>query len=146
MKACCSPMGMEAPSMIYAAETFARVCHAGQFRRDGITPYITHPEAVVAMLSGQPDEVIATAWLHDVMEDSEATHADMEAIGIPANVIEAVATLTKGCESYPDYLEFVKANQFARVVKIADMLHNLTSSPSPKQVEKYVNGILFLST
>lgn len=137
-------VGRVGTSVLLASE-FAKVAHAGQFRRDGVTPYITHPEAVANMLRGESDEVLATAWLHDVVEDCGATHATLAAAGIPQRVIEAVMTLTKGCESYPDYLEFVAANELTRKVKIADMLHNLSSAPSEQQKAKYTHGILFLA-
>lgn len=96
------------------------------------------------MLRAEGDDVVATAWLHDVVEDCGATHASLTQAGIPQRVIEAVMTLTKGCESYPDYLEFVAANEIARKVKIADMLHNLSDRPTEKQIVKYCKGLLFL--
>ena len=132
-------------TIVEIAELVAAKHHAGQFRRDMVTPYITHPAAVARLLRGEGEEMIATAWLHDVMEDCGETYATLSAAGIPAKVIEAVSTLTKGCESYPDYLDFVKGNEICRRVKIADMLHNLSSSPTASQVEKYTHGIMFLS-
>jgi GTP pyrophosphokinase len=48
-----------------------------QKRSDG-KPYWTHPERVVATLAsyGQPAEVLAAAWLHDVPEDCSKSEAD----------------------------------------------------------------------
>lgn len=137
---------MNTESLVAKAEAFARKMHAGQYRRDGVTPYIEHPRAVANMLAEESEEIVATAWLHDVMEDCGVTHRDLlREAGMPMSVITAVSTLTKGCESYPDYLEFVKANEICRRVKIADMLHNLSDSPTDRQIEKYTKGILFLS-
>lgn len=45
------------------AEQIARKAHAGQFRRDGKTPYIKHVESVVAKLAGQCDEIKAAGLL-----------------------------------------------------------------------------------
>jgi len=58
---------------IKAAKTAATRAHRGQFRKDGRTPYITHPERVakrVKFFGGNHIAIIA-AWLHDVMEDCD---------------------------------------------------------------------------
>lgn len=66
-------MNTHATNVIARAERFAREAHEGQFRTDGVTPYITHPEQVaeiLAVVSGDP-EVIAAGWLHDTLEDTD---------------------------------------------------------------------------
>lgn len=127
------------------AEQIARRAHAGQFRRDGVTPYITHPEAIVKKLSAETDEVRAAAWLHDVLEDTGLTAANLLDSGISPRVIEAVVRLTKSAgQSYERYLEGVKGNEIARPVKVADMLHNLGDSPTLEQIIKYERGLLVL--
>jgi len=47
--------------------------HANQRRRDGVTPYITHPAHVATLVAmyGGSHRAIISAWLHDVMEDTE---------------------------------------------------------------------------
>jgi hypothetical protein len=59
--------------VVLLAEQIARKAHVNQFRRDGVTPYITHPEAVVKKLGTESDDVLAVAWLHDVLEDTCVT-------------------------------------------------------------------------
>lgn len=46
--------------------------HAGQTRADGKTPYITHPALVAKIVSDYTSDVnlIAVAWLHDIIEES----------------------------------------------------------------------------
>jgi (p)ppGpp synthase/HD superfamily hydrolase len=56
------------------AEAFATTAHAGQWRKHAkdARPYIYHPQRVVLHLAGKPyatEELIAAAWLHDVVED-----------------------------------------------------------------------------
>ena len=54
------------------AAALASVAHAGQFRRGGVVPYFSHPEAVAAIVARfLPDDAdaIAAAYLHDVVED-----------------------------------------------------------------------------
>ncbi len=131
-------------ALINQAIAIAKHAHASQWRRDGITPYIMHPRAVAERLKGESEAVIATAWLHDVLEDSMISAALMREVGISDDVIEAVATITHGAESYPDYLEFVKANPIALKVKIADILCNMADQPTDKQIKKYAKALVFL--
>ncbi len=132
--------------MIKTAEEIARVHHAGQFRRDGTTPYIKHPEAVADKLATMPPEYIAAAWLHDVLEDTSASIEILMTAGVPQCVIDAVALLTRTeTKSYMDYLADIRGNEIACAVKIADMLHNLSDSPTRSQVRRYAKGLLFLT-
>lgn len=118
--------------------------HAGQFRRDGITPYVSHPERVAKRVAGDVDAE-AVAWLNDVLEDTEETAESLSKAGIPPNVIEAVQTLTKAeGRDYEDYLTGVRENHLARKVKIQDMLDNLSDTPTDKQIIKYARGFLVL--
>jgi (p)ppGpp synthase/HD superfamily hydrolase len=133
--------------LIQAAEELAHTAHAGQTRRDGITPYIGHPSRVAWKLAGRSPEIIAAAWLHDTLEDTKLTVEEMSRCGIPGSVIEAVQVLTKQPGvSYDQYLAAVKANPIAWRVKVADMLDNLSDSPTDRQIVKYAHGLLFLFT
>jgi (p)ppGpp synthase/HD superfamily hydrolase len=127
------------------AEQIARKAHSNQFRRDGVTPYITHPEAVANKLKSEGDEAVAVAWLHDVLEDTKMTPECLRDAGIPMTVIDAVCDLTHQREEpYADYLEWIKRNPLAVKVKVADMLHNLSDAPTQKQIVKYARGLLAL--
>lgn len=131
--------------IIEIARQFATRAHAGQFRRDGVTPYITHPESVAKRPSGERESVIATAWLHDVLEDTSETVETMVKAGISADVVEAVKTLTKSKGvSYIEYLSRVKQNKISRKVKIHDMLDNISGDPTEMQKVKYKEGLSFL--
>lgn len=126
------------------AELIARRAHEGQYRRDGVTPYVAHPERVVKRVAGD-DFAEAVAWLHDVLEDTEENRETLLGAGIPEEVVVAVEALTKveGLE-YEAYLLRVRANPLARTVKIQDMLDNLSDGPSDKQILKYARGLLIL--
>ena len=55
-------------------------------------------------------EILATAWLHDVLEDTAQTRDSIEVRGIPPRVITAVEAMTKtNGEPYLDYLGRVAA-------------------------------------
>jgi (p)ppGpp synthase/HD superfamily hydrolase len=133
-------------NMVETAKSIAQRAHAGQYRRDGVTPYINHPEAVAERLKDDPPEVVSTAWLHDVIEDTEETWKTLTDAGMPPEVVAAVETLTKTRGvPYREYLSSVKQNPIARKVKVADMLANLSDSPTERQIVKYVKGLLFLA-
>ncbi len=133
--------------LVAAALEYATFAHAGQFRRDDVTPYIEHPKKVMALLEGYGDEAIAVAALHDSIEDGRTTALRLEDAGFPYYIVRAVVLLTKSeGQPYDAYLDVLSRNPIARMVKIADMLANLTDSPTPKQIERYTKGILFLST
>ncbi len=132
-------------NLIELAKEIAYKAHAGQFRRDGITPYINHPQDVAKRLVKESDEVVAAAWLHDVLEDTQETAGSLLKQGITETVVIAVQALTKcGGGSYRGYLEGVAENPIAKKVKVADMLSNLSDSPTERQIVKYARGLLFL--
>lgn len=132
-------------NLILTATHIASCAHRGQVRRDGYTPYIMHPSDVAKRLARESEEVIATAWLHDVLEDTKETPKTLRAAGIPDTVVHAVEVLTKNKGvSYEEYLNGVRQNWIARKVKVADMLSNLSDSPTQKQIVKYAKGLLVL--
>lgn len=132
-------------NQITLAESLATKAHAGQFRRDKITPYITHPAAVAKKLEHEPHYVVATAWLHDVIEDTSVTLRELEEAGIRPVALSAIDAITRRKdEAYPDYMARVRENAVATRVKIMDMLHNLGDSPSSGQVSKYAAAIEYL--
>ncbi|HEW9181748.1 TPA: GTP pyrophosphokinase [Streptococcus pneumoniae] len=123
--------------------------HFGQIDRAGID-YIKHPETVASFVA--TDEEKAVAYLHDVIEDTSLTLLDLKKEGFSKNIIEAVDILTKKKgQDYQSYLNLVKKNELARVVKLADLRHNsdLTRLPliTEKDLErnkKYSSAIRFL--
>lgn len=110
--------------------------HAGQRRKDSVTPYIAHPLAVASLVlenGGGEDEAIA-ALLHDVIEDQprKVTLAEIQ-----QRFGEKVATIVDGCtdaktfpkapwrerkEAYIAHLPEASASE--RLVAVADKLHN----------------------
>ncbi|PFS62750.1 HD domain-containing protein [Bacillus cereus] len=137
------------PYYIEIAHEIAKTAHAGQVDKAGID-YIKHPEAVASFVNTAEEK--ATAYLHDVLEDTEITANDLLSAGIPHNIVEAVQVLTK--ERYTPYFEYlskVKGNSLARTVKLADLKHNSDRSrlaritdKDLKRLEKYRKAIQFL--
>ena len=94
-------------SMTIKAMKLAYKAHEGQVDRSGV-PYIFHP----IHLAEQMDEEISctVALLHDVVEDTEVTLAELEQAFPPA-VTEAVCLLTHDKSvDYYDYVRNLKPN------------------------------------
>ncbi|RTZ11541.1 HD domain-containing protein, partial [Streptococcus pneumoniae] len=109
-------------SQAIKAHEVAKKAHFGQIDRAGID-YIKHPETVASFVV--TDEEKAVAYLHDVIEDTSLTLLDLKKEGFSKNIIEAVDILTKKKgQDYQSYLNLVKTNELARVVKLADLRHN----------------------
>lgn len=83
--------------MLRQAYAFGEAMHDGQMRQSG-EPYFTHPVAVTAILAEQQmdDATLATALLHDTIEDTKASFADVEAkFGREvADLVDGVTKLT----------------------------------------------------
>ena len=68
---------------------------------------------------------ICAALLHDVVEDSDYTLADLTAMGFETVITDALALLTHDENvPYMDYVAEIKKNPVATAVKKADLCHN----------------------
>ncbi len=135
---------MNPDSLVELASSIACEAHEGQFRRGGAVPYIEHPKAVAYRVGADPDAKVV-GWLHDVLEDTHVTAADLLARGIPQRLVDSVQLLTKSRETvYDVYLDRIASCPIATRVKVADMLSNLADAPSKKQIRKYAKGLLRL--
>lgn len=138
-------------TQIRAAFQYADQCHAGQKRKSG-EPYIIHPLAVAQIVADQKldSESIIAALLHDVIEDTAATHEDVAKLFSPtiANLVEGVSKLTRiqYATKEDEQMENLRKMLFAMskdirviLIKISDRLHNMRTmeyqSP-PKQKQK----------
>jgi (p)ppGpp synthase/HD superfamily hydrolase len=141
-------MALTPRSVVALAEDLARRYHAGQVDRLG-DPYIEHPRAVAGLLAGAPETLQAAAWLHDVLEHTDATSGELLAAGVPLDVVRLVEVLTR--QAGEDYLAFIGrvcADPGAVRVKIADALHNLDPTrdfgPTPEQRARYHEALVLL--
>jgi (p)ppGpp synthase/HD superfamily hydrolase len=97
--------------------------HLGQQDKAG-APYILHPLRV--MMRCRTPEAMIAAVLHDVVEDTPVTLAQLREQGYPEAVVAAVACLTKAeGEDYDTFVARVKADPIATEVKIADIEDNM---------------------
>ena len=120
--------------MLELALSIATEAHRGQFDKAGID-YIEHPIYVASQVDTEEER--AVALLHDVIEDSPVSAEELLQAGLPETVVTAVQVLTKKKEQdYQTYLETVKKNPLARVVKLADLKHNSDLSRLSSITEK----------
>ena len=97
--------------------------HRGQLDKYG-RPYILHPLTLMMKMEGET--AMMAAVLHDVVEDTTLTLGDLIKEGFPADVVEAVDSLSKReSESYEGYIDRLSANPLAVKVKRADLEDNM---------------------
>lgn len=136
--------------MLELALSIATEAHKGQFDKAGVD-YIEHPIYVASQVDTEEEK--AVALLHDVIEDSPFTAEELLQAGLLETVATAVQILSKKKgQDYQTYLENVKSNPLARVVKLADLKHNSDLSrletitdKDLERLEKYKKAIDYLS-
>jgi (p)ppGpp synthase/HD superfamily hydrolase len=137
-------------SEIEIAEKIATIGHCGIYRdkgRDKGLPYIIHPTRIASKLSGSV--LVASAFLHDIIEDTFITAETLEKCGISPIVIETVQAVTKRKgENYFDFIMRISQHPFARELKIADLNDNMASLEEGSLKDKYrfAHYILTLKT
>ncbi|MFO6465508.1 RelA/SpoT family protein [Jannaschia sp. KMU-145] len=124
-------------ALIRAAYDYGREMHEGQLRRSG-EPYFTHPVEVASLLTEQrlDDATIVTALLHDTIEDTRASYADVaqrfgEEIAKLVNGVtkltglELTSSETKQAENFRKLFMAMSEDLRVILVKLTDRLHNM---------------------
>jgi guanosine-3',5'-bis(diphosphate) 3'-pyrophosphohydrolase len=123
--------------LLNRAYVYAMKAHGSQTRASG-DPYFTHPLEVAAILTDLKldDATIVAALLHDTIEDTEATRAEIDQIfghEIGALVegltklkrLELVSREAKQAENLRKLLLAIADDVRVLLVKLADRLHNM---------------------
>lgn len=126
-------------TMVERARVFATAAHAavGQVRKYTFEPYIVHPAEVASIVRSVPhtDEMVAAAWLHDTVEDTDVTIEDVRA-EFGDKVAELVGWLTdvsrpedgnRAVRKAMDRAHSAAAPAEAQTVKLADLIANTRS-------------------
>lgn len=91
----------------------------------GDQPYIVHPAAVAELLEPYGPEAVALGWLHDTVEDTEATIEWLRFEGIPENVLAGIDAVTRRPgETYFDFVRRAAQHDLGRIGKLADNFAN----------------------
>lgn len=150
--------------LLNVARTIAMRLHEGHVDKAGVDYFAGHVTAVAAGVEGELAK--AVAFLHDTLEDcpitadellAELIHEGIER-GVAHEVVAAVDAITKRVHEKPDshyhlYMNRVKGNELARVVKLSDLAHNMDLSRlgrEPNEVDlarnaKYERAVAFLN-
>jgi GTP diphosphokinase / guanosine-3',5'-bis(diphosphate) 3'-diphosphatase len=123
--------------LLNRAYVYAMRAH-GEQRRDSGDPYFSHPLEVAAILTDLKldDATIAAALLHDTIEDTEATRAEIDRVfgsdigrlveGLTKlKKLDLVSKEAKQAENLRKLLLAIAADVRVLLIKLADRLHNM---------------------
>jgi len=139
--------------LIEKAKAFATNCHKTQTRKFDGKPYIVHPEAVASLVDqfGGSPEMVAAAWLHDVVEDCGITVRDLiEHFGTQVSglVWELTSPKDLNKSKKAEYLldKMNTMSSDALTIKLCDRLNNVSDfNTAPKGfVNKYAPETQFI--
>ncbi len=116
---------------VYATEAHQRINHRRKYNNE---PYHVHLSAVAKLVASVTDdeEMLAAAWLHDTVEDTQATLEDVEAeFGVQvAEIVEELTDVSKPGDGNRvqrkqiDRMHLAQASKRAKTVKLADLIDN----------------------
>lgn len=133
---------------IATADAIAAAAHAGQVDKAGM-PYIGHVRRVASYVDPANSDAVVAALLHDVIEDTGITAAELAERGIPQAAIDAIELLTRRDDQpSADYYQRISEHPTAREVKLADLADNtdpdrmatLTESDHARLTQKYAGA------
>jgi GTP pyrophosphokinase len=124
-------------TQIMKAYVYSAKVHAGQLRSSG-EPYLSHPLAVASLLTEMHLDVasICAGLLHDAVEDTQATLADIEKLlgKEPATLVDGVTKITeltsatsdaRQAESLRKMILAMAGDIRVLIIKLGDRLHNM---------------------
>lgn len=135
---------MDPKIILNKAAIFAVKAHSGQYRKDGVTPYVTHPLRVANLLTfhhAGDTEILCGLW-HDIIEDLPEKRGFLvdELISydlLPCintevmNILEAVSKPDGGNRALRNkkFVEqVIRCGESAILVKICDRIDNVMDS------------------
>jgi guanosine-3',5'-bis(diphosphate) 3'-pyrophosphohydrolase len=137
--------------LLEKAQRWAARGHLGVYRKFGNIPYIVHPEAVAEIVSQVTDdtEVLAAAWLHDIVEDTKVSVNDIERAFNTriAKIVWEVSKISDGCicdrntKVVMNCIHYGNGSKDSKIIKIADAIHNLPTMirDNPKFAPRYIS-------
>lgn len=137
---------------IRKALRLAATQHDGQHRRDSLTPFIIHPIEVAMIVSEytENEDVISSALLHDVLEDTQGCTYEKLKEDFGTNVADIVLSLTdkpwpnlSWNEKHQKYLEDLKkSSDEAVLICLADKFSNVSTGPLNQDRVWYYQGVV----
>lgn len=148
---------------VNAAKVLAKAAHAGQVDKSGEDYFSGHITRVARSFAYRDKMSEATAYLHDIVEDTVIELSDLEEMGFPPHIVLAVDKLSRRRyddgtkEGYPDYIMRIMrtettvggrlAARLAHDVKKADIADHLrdTSYISKTLEDRYRKALKMLT-
>ncbi len=134
--------------LLNRAYVFSMMAHGTQLRASG-DPYFSHPIEVAGILTDLKldSDTIATAILHDTIEDTVASYEDIQRLfgERVARLVDGVTKLSKieiqteserAAENFRKFLLAMSDDIRVLLVKLADRLHNMRTLHHIKNPEK----------
>src|ERR1700716_264036 len=119
-------------TLVERAREFARRKHADQLRKYTGEPYFVHLEEVARIVEnlGFSEDVVAAAYLHDVLEDTATTRAELEEQFGPrvADLVAQVTDVSRPADGNRakrkalDCAHLAQAEADAQSIKLADLI------------------------
>jgi len=133
-------MQLDGMDIVHKAQVYAMAAHAAvqQKRKYTGEPYIVHPAevaSIVASVPGSTPDMVAAAWLHDVVEDTGCTYTDIH-LAFGADIATLVGWLTdvskpedgnRAKRKAMDREHTAQAPAEAQTIKLADLISNSRS-------------------
>ena len=108
---------------LHKAITIACEAHQGQSSING-EPYILHPLRLLIKAKSNEERIIAI--LHDVIEKTNISLADLKNKGFDQNIISSIDSLSRRrSESYFDYIRRLMQNRISVKIKLLDLADNI---------------------
>ena len=135
-------------ALLNRAYVYAMKAHGNQKRASG-APFFSHPLEVAAILAEMrlDDATIATALLHDTIEDTGATRSEIDALFGPeiGSLVEGLTKIKKldlvtkkaeQAENFRKLLLAISSDIRVLLVKLADRLHNMRTLEHVKPAKR----------
>ncbi len=139
-------------ALLNRAYVYAMKAHGNQKRASG-APYFSHPLEVAAILTELKldDATVATALLHDVIEDTDATRSEIDQMFGPEigrlvdgltkiKRLDLVSKKAEQAENFRRLLIAISSDIRVLLVKLADRLHNMRTLEHMKPESRQRNS------
>src|SRR6476619_7265477 len=137
-------------ALLNRAYVYAMKAHGNQKRASG-APFFSHPLEVAAILAEMrlDDATIATALLHDTIEDTGATRSEIDALFGPeiGSLVDGLTKIKKldlvtkkaeQAENFRKLLLAISSDIRVLLVKFADRLHNIRTLGAMKPAKRKI--------
>jgi (p)ppGpp synthase/HD superfamily hydrolase len=130
-------MGSPLPEIAVLAQGFAMCAHRNQRRKYEDAPYVVHCERVARTVAEYTDDanLIAAAFMHDVLEDTDVTAEEMRRMfgDIITDLVPEVTDVSRPSDGKrqvrkeKDKEHLAKSSPGGATIKLADLLDNCVS-------------------